>query len=197
MRFSQHFRMNVTRRGDKEARLSAFIVRGIDSLAAAGQSGASVREEERALLVIARSAQSPVIKSVAALAREAAAAGCKVRMILARADRPGLADTLVAVNAAALDCEVRRAGNPRLIEAHEQLVLGRRVCWTGDSMRRDPAICDAYESFVEDCPKVAAAARATFERLWGDGEPVPGPAPIMASAAPKAIDPAAPLLRRP
>jgi hypothetical protein len=49
-------------------------------------------------------------------------------------------------------------------------------------MRRDPATCDAYESFAEDCPEMAAAARATFERLWRDGEPVAGPGPIAAAA---------------
>jgi hypothetical protein len=199
MRFSQNFRMKMTRRGEKEARLSAFIVREIGSLAAdARQSGPSGPVEERGMLVIARSAQSPVVKTVAALAREIAAAGCAVRVILARADRAAVGDALVAMSSVALDCEVRRVRNPCLIEAHEQLVLGRRACWTGDSMRRDPAICDAYESFVEDCAEAAAAARATFERLWGDGEPLSVPEPIMAGAAtPKAIGPAASMVRRP
>src|SRR5262245_28961938 len=139
---------------------------GVDS------QGADPLRAERAILVIARSAQSPVVKSIGALAREIVGAGCRVRMILARTDRAGLADAFIAAHTAGLDCEVRSAGNPRLIEAHEQLVLGPRASWTGDTMRRDPATCDAYESFVEDCPEIAAAARATFGRLWTDGEPV-------------------------
>jgi hypothetical protein len=35
------------------------------------------------------------------------------------------------------------ARHPRLVEAHEQLVLGPETCWIGDCMQRDPAKCDA------------------------------------------------------
>jgi hypothetical protein len=196
MRFSQHFRMSVTKRGEKELRVGAFIARSLHSLAAAPQSGA-VPPVERAVLVIARSAQSPVVKSLAALAREIAGAGCAVRMILARTDRAGPPDALLATQAAALYCEVRRVRNPRLIEAHEQLVIGSRTCWTGDSMRRDPSISDAFESFVEDCPAIAAAAASTFERLWLGSEPLSECAPIVAvPTTPKATKPASLLSRR-
>jgi hypothetical protein len=180
MRFSQHFRMSVTRRGEKELRLGAFVARGLHGLSAATDGGA-MPPAERTLLVMARSAQSPVVKSIAALAREIASSGRRVRTILARADRAGLADAAIAAQAAALDLEVRLTRNPRLIEAHEQLVIGARSCWTGDSMRRDPATCDAYESFVEDCPAMAAAARSTFERLWTDAEPFTSLLPLAAA----------------
>jgi hypothetical protein len=55
-------------------------------------------------------------------------------------------------------------------------------------MRRDPLTSDAYESFIDDCPDLAAAAQATFDRLWTAGEPLfeyrpmtppPGPAPAL------------------
>jgi hypothetical protein len=182
MRLSQHFRMSVTRRGEKELRLGAFIARGLHGLPTSAD-GSAVAPAERMLLVIARSAQSPVAKSIAALAREIAAMGCGVRTILARADRAGLPDAFIAAQSAALDLEVRLARNPRLIEAHEQLVICARTCWTGDSMRRDPAITDAYESFVEDCPAMAAAARSTFERLWTDAQPFTPLMPVPAATA--------------
>jgi hypothetical protein len=182
MRFSQHFRTSVTRRGEKELRLGAFIARSLHAVTAPVQIGLPPARE-RTLLVMARSPQSPVVKSLAALAREIAAAGCSVRMILARADRAGPPDGFIAVQAAGLDCEVRLARNPRLIEAHEQLVVGARTCWTGDSMRRDPAICDAYESFVEDCPPIAAAAATAFDRLWLGCEPFAEPAPAALAGA--------------
>jgi hypothetical protein len=60
-------------------------------------------------------------------------------------------------------------------------------------MRRDPATCDAYESFAEDAPALAAAARLTFERLWSDGEPLSA---LSALGAPKAIPPGGLLARR-
>ena len=196
MRFSQHFRMSVTKRGEKELRLGAFISRSLQSLSAAAESGA-LQPGERAVLVIARSAQSPVVKSLGAVASDIARAGCIVRMILARADRAGLPDALFVAQAAGLDCEVRRVRNPGLMEAHEQLVIGSRTCWMGDSMRRDPAISDAYESFVEDCPAIAATAASTFERLWLGSEPLPDCVAIASvSATPKAIKPVSLLARR-
>ena len=188
MRFP-HRRMSVTRRDEKELRLGAFISRGLG--AAAGPQDAA---SPPAILVMARTVQSPVVRSVSALAGQIAAAGGSIRIILAKLSRgaPGGAggEILAALQDAAR-CQVRQARNPRLIEAHEQLVIAARICWTGDSMRRDPAISDAYESFVEDCPAIATSAAATFERLWGDCVPVLDltPACAMAATTPKAIDP--------
>ena len=34
------------------------------------------------------------------------------------------------------------------------------------------AACDAYETFIDDCPEHARAAQATFERLWSAAEAV-------------------------
>jgi hypothetical protein len=185
MRFPQQFRMTITRRGEKERRLGAFIAQGIQGLSVSDRSAGGPP-----ILVIARSAQSPVVKSIATLARELAGSGCAVRMILARTDRSALTSVLIAARQAMLDCEARRSHNPSLIEVHEQLVLGARSCWTGDSMRRDPATCDAYESFVEDCAETAAGAAAMFERMWNDSEPFPEIAAVVpAVTTPKAIRP--------
>jgi hypothetical protein len=200
MRFSQQFRMTMTRRGEKEARLGAFIAGSLQGLAGPAQDDCLPLAEprKRPILVIARSAQSPVVKSIAALARDIAAAACSVRLILAKGERVGLSDSFISAQTAGLDWEVRVVRNPRLIEAHEQLVLGASACWTGDTMRRDPAICDAYESFVENSPELAAAARLTFERLWSDGEPFAALAPMAAALrTPKAIAPGGILARRP
>jgi hypothetical protein len=165
MRFPHHARMSITRRAEKELRLAAFIARGL-------QGAAAMPPAPGAVMAMARSVQSPLVKAIAARAPDIAAAGGTVRLMLARPDGLALTDALAAMRAAALACQVRLARNPRLIEAHEQLTIGARIAWTGDSMRRDPAICDAYESFVEDCPEIAAAAAATFERLWRDCAPL-------------------------
>ncbi|HEX5958856.1 MAG TPA: hypothetical protein VFY92_09405 [Hyphomicrobiaceae bacterium] len=199
MRFPHHVRMSVTRRDDKELRLGAFISRGLggavlDAAIARPLAGP-------AILVMARSARSPVVRSLCTLTADIAAAKWSVRIILAKAEHDaadgGRGQGLAALRHA-VPCEVRRGRNPRLIEAHEQLVIGARICWTGDTMRRDPATCDAYESFVEDCPEIAAAAAATFERLWTDCTPLVGLAlPVAtASVTPKAIAPPPSLVRR-
>ena len=87
-------------------------------------------------------------------------------------------------DAGAVDCEVRWARDPRLIEVHEQLVLGPRTCWTGDSMRRDPAKCDALETFIDDCAESAGTATASFERLWTASEPLPWSPPVVRDVEP-------------
>lgn len=198
MRFPHHTRMSVTRRGDKELRLGAFIARGLDGIAALAKE-AALPPARCAMLVIARSGQSPVVKTIANVASEIAATGCSVRIILVKPDRFGMPDALSATQAAGLDCELRSARNPRLIEAHEQLTIGARTSWTGDTMRRDPSICDAYESFVEDCPEIAVAAAATFERLWADCERLADGAALAADVPtrrPKQILPASLPVRR-
>ena len=159
MRFSPPLRMSVIKRGEKEQKLSAFLgshfARGNNSHAAAHE-----------VLVIARSIESPVAKALADHAAQIAAGARPVRMILARADRGSIPAGWSLDEGVRVECEIRWASNPRLLEAHEQLVLASDTCWIGDSMRRDPAKCDAYETFIEADAEVAAAARISFERLW-------------------------------
>lgn len=173
MRFSPPLRMSVTRRGEKERRLGAFIGQHLaDAQRDASRPGNQIR-------LIARSVDSPVVKAIAALAPEIVAGGHSLRLIVAQPDRDTLARDGALADAGALQCEVRWARNPRLMEAHEQLVLGPSACWTGDSMRRDPAKCDAYESFIGDSAEAAGSASASFERLWMASEPLLGPQPVV------------------
>lgn len=167
MRFRPQLRMSVTRRENKEQRLKEFIGQHFSNRQSSDAAKAPV------LLIVARSAESPVIKAVAGLAVEIAPTGAGVRMILAQADRDGLADLWTpTVEPAALDYEVRWARDPRLLEAHEQLVLGPQTCWVGDSMRREPAKCDAFETYTPACAQAAYSATLSFERLWIASEPL-------------------------
>jgi hypothetical protein len=163
--------MSVTRRGDKERRLAAFISRHLDQVrAAAPGAGREIR-------LIARSAESPVAKAIAALAAEIAAGGHRLRVIVAQPGR-GASASWAVCDAGVADCEVRWARDPRLLEVHEQLVLGPSTCWTGDSMRRDPAKCDALETFTDDGAEAAGTAAASFGRLWAASEPLPVLPPV-------------------
>jgi hypothetical protein len=164
--------MSVTRRAEKEQRLYEFV-------------GAYLAEADRGrrpgsndILLIARSIESPVVRAVGSLGSDIAGAGFCVRMIIAHADRQSPPRGWALSRDADVDCEVRWARRPRLIEAHEQLVLGPETCWIGDSMRREPAKCDAYESYVDDCSATAGAAAVSFERLWAASEPLLGNPPV-------------------
>src|SRR5262245_32063555 len=168
MPFRPPLRVSVSRHEEKEQRLRQFVSQHISA------------DRPHPVLVVARSLDSPVVKAIAGLDQTIAAAGGVVRLILAQVD-----DEAQCLAGTALRCrhEIRWARHPRLIEAHEQLVLGPTTCWIGDCMRRDPAKCDAFENFVEDCGEAAGCAAVSFERLWFVSAPLKGAVPTAAATA--------------
>jgi hypothetical protein len=160
MPFRPPVRASISRYGNKEQRLRHFVL----------QHFGTGTDRSYQLMVIARSLESPVVKAIAGLDAMIAAAGGSVRLILAQVDDEA------QCQASAMRCthEIRWARHPRLIEAHEQLVLGPQTCWIGDCMRRDPSKCDAFENFVEDCAEAAGCAAVSFERLWFVSTPLRG-----------------------
>jgi hypothetical protein len=159
MPFRPPLRVSISRYEEKEQRLRQFVAQHIGA------------NRPHPLLVVARSLNSPVVKAIAGLDQTIAAAGGVVRLILAQVD-----DEAQCLAGTALSCrhEIRWARHPRLIEAHEQLVLGPNTCWIGDCMRRDPVKCDAFENYVEDCGEAAGCAAVSFERLWFASAPLKG-----------------------
>jgi hypothetical protein len=159
MRLRPPLLVSVTRHEEKEHKLQEFICQHLQGLEYGCDQHASLH-----LLIVARSLASPLMRAVAGLTHEIAASGRSARLILAHIDgEPQPEDWGRMVTFAH---ETRWAKHPRLIEAHEQLVLGPETCWIGDCMRRDPAKCDAYESYVEGCGEAAGCAAVSFERLW-------------------------------
>jgi hypothetical protein len=165
MRFRPPLRVNVTRHEEKEHKLQEFLSHYIARLRPGGDAA-----HPSHLLLVARSLDSPVVKAITALGDDIAAAGLGARLILAHVDREPLPEDWG--RGLAFTYEIRWARHPRLVEAHEQLVLGPETCWIGDCMRRDPGKCDAYESYVEDCGEAAGCAAVSFERLWHASQPL-------------------------
>jgi hypothetical protein len=158
-------RVSITRHGEKEQNLKDFLLRHIGAAACQGGAG-----QPFDLQIVARSLESPLIKAITSLGPDIAASGLSVRLILAQLD-PAL-NLEAWERSLSFAHEIRWAKHPRLIEAHEQLVIGPETCWIGDCMRRDPAKCDAYESFVEHSGEAAGCAAVSFERLWLASQPL-------------------------
>jgi hypothetical protein len=169
-------RMHVVRKEEKEARLTAFVA---EQLAAAASDRAS-----REMTVLARSADSPVLRALAAHTDAIRAAGYRIRVIAVLAE--GAGESVVKL----MDGAATRTGcDARLLDAHEQLAVGDRVSWIGDCMRREPTKRDAYEIYSADCAETAALAHRSFDRLWsfaglGQPEAVAATPEIAAVAAP-------------
>jgi hypothetical protein len=179
MRVRPHLPVSVTRHDEKEQKLREFVRHHISS-------AAETTANQGVLMVVARSAESPVVKAVAGLSSEIRGAGYALRIIFAHLDHDALPESWER-DVGGLHSEVRWARRPRLVEAHEQLVLSPTVCWIGDCMRRDPAKCDAFETYVEDCGEAAGCAAVSFERLWIISEPVRRIAPLAPVPSPEAI----------
>ena len=138
--------------------------------------------------LVARSAESPVAKALVSLGTELASRNMTVRAIFCQLEpEKTAAGWSIAGPCIAFARDLRWAGNPRLADAHEQMVLGSTTCWTGDCMRRDPARRDAYESYVTSDAQTTHPLRVSFERLWAASAPL-----IIRTSHVTAVRPASP-----
>lgn len=156
------------RREEKEFRIRELVVRHLQRQAADSFQGVG----EKTCLMIARSADSPMAKTVLSLGASGALRGYSVRAIFGFLGTAETVKIAEACRASAWSLQVRWARDLRLLEAHEQLVLGTETSWYGDSMRRDPSIRDACELYAPECPVTARRSIQFFENLWRASEPV-------------------------
>lgn len=151
----------------REQRLMAFTADGLEKLSEAGTYAGRAT-----ILAVARSADSPAARALIALRPVLADRRVTVRLVIAEDDaplEPFIADS--TDHAAGNPFEVRIVRDPRLRDAHEQLIVGRASVWFGDSLRRDIHRRDLFEQFLADVPEVARAAVHAFQQLWLRTEP--------------------------
>ena len=147
----------------REQRLMAFTADGIEGIAASG-----TYTGRATILAVARSIDSPVARALIALQPTLANKGMTARLVIAEEDA---ALEIFIGQSAGGHFEVRIARDPRLRDAHEQLIVGSTSVWFGDSLRRDIHRRDLFEQFLADAPEAARAAAHGFEKLWLRTEP--------------------------
>jgi hypothetical protein len=130
------------------------------------------------LTMLLRSAASDPAKALIGMKGALQRAGLAAKVIVARLD-PGAelrqlftCLTELAPQAPAHEL-IRWARNPRLLEAHEQVIYGAGMCWSGDAMRRDADRRNILTLFDEDSPDRTRLGRLAFARLWTASSPVP------------------------
>jgi hypothetical protein len=163
--------------GEKVAALSDFIAKDIEARAARLSGGSDC------YLLIARSPDSPVAQALRMHTSALPVVGVRVRAIFSEIEA-GRAATILRSAPFSDPCECRVTRDPRLLAAHEQLVLSPDCAWIGDSMRRDPSRRDTYERFAVQCQETARNAAISFERLWRVALPAEVVAPLAAVLAP-------------
>jgi hypothetical protein len=125
------------------------------------------------ITLVARSAESPIARALIAIGGDIAARGITVRAILGQLEPEKSAiGWSIAGPQIPFTRDLRWAKNPRLADAHEQLVLGPTTAWIGDCLRRDPSRRDAYEQYAANDAIVARTLQTSFERLWAVSEPL-------------------------
>ncbi len=166
----------VVKREDKMENLLSFVK--AHWLTPGGQSDAAE------ITLVARSAESPVARALLALGADIAARGLTVRAIFGQLEAE---KTAAGWSFADPDIpfarQLRWAANPRLADAHEQLVLGPTASWIGDCLRRDPSRRDAYEQFAPTDAATGRNMRQSFERLWAASVPLSIRTPMKAPVA--------------
>ncbi len=134
-------------------------------------------ELDRTVTLIARSPSSPVARALAINLARFERGFLRVGLIFAQI---GPVDALTFVlDALRASCAeppqtiVRWARNRALLDAHERLMLGNVLCWTGDSMRRAEDARPAIDRVEDATPAMMAEARASFGALWKAARPLP------------------------
>lgn len=141
--------MTVVKKEEKEAKLREFLAQALKDV---GSDAGTV------LRVMARCSGSPVVRAVAAVQSELAAASVEVRVMLALVEGGGVA-------VVGTMCSVRHLGDVRCLDAHELLGIGT-ASWIGDSMRRDPSVRDSFELHALGDEAHARQVAMSFDRLW-------------------------------
>lgn len=154
----------VVKKEEKETKLKAFI----SDYIARVQSESGNTMSSSAVLLVARSHESPVVRALAHAVAESGLNGLALKALILM---PAAATETSWPEELAGTTEYRALGDLRLLDAHEQLWLDDATAWVGDCMRREPAKRDAYECYASGCTTTALSVQAAFDRLWNKGQP--------------------------
>ncbi|MEC9369100.1 MAG: hypothetical protein VX871_10475 [Pseudomonadota bacterium] len=127
--------------------------------------------------VIARSAESVPVRALLGKAEELAAAGVSIRAIFADIEMSNeLLDFCAAASRLAGGADpsslVRWAHRDSLADAHEQVTLGTRMCWSGDAIRRRADVRDGLNLFEQTAPATVRLGTMAFVAIWDISERV-------------------------
>lgn len=161
-----HTKKKIAKTSAQE-RHSAFIARFLESLKV--QPGATT--QVRHISIIACSPGSPVIAALVSHRESLKQLGVSVQAIFAEmTPEPALAEFGATLSELQDGDEAHRnirwARKACLKDAHEQLILGTTLCWSGDCMRREPGKCDSLDLFEVDAAGAVRLGNLAFDAIW-------------------------------
>ncbi len=135
------------------------------------------RDTDLQLLLIARSAESCIARSVYQFRNELTAANVHLKLIFNQIKFSDELCNWLLPEQSPLgqtpEQNIRWTQQSSLSDAHEQLTLNSACSWSGESMRRDVNTRFGFYMFKEDCKTTANLARKSFKALWNIADPLP------------------------
>lgn len=144
-------------REERENSLKAFIRESLDE---------TTTDRVDAISILARSPSSPVMAALLAISDELAERRAGVAIVLAGGSVAAENETWNLTFSSQLVHEIRLTSNSRILDGHEQLIVGDRSIWYGDCMRRDPAKRDAFSLSLPNNRSAVGVGRFAFKALW-------------------------------
>lgn len=135
-------------------------------------------DDDLIVTLVARAPDSPVTDAVRRHADRFGALGLTLRVIFTSIEPAsvfaGFAEMAGMHNGqSCLEASIRWAKNPALLDAHEQLVLGTRHCWSGDTMRRSADVRFSLDLFDADGGAAVKLGQMNFDGLWSVSDNIP------------------------
>lgn len=132
----------------------------------------------RQVTIIARTPLSPVVLAMCAMQENLSARQVCVQVVFSDVDpERALRSCWEVISDLSKEREhgelIRWASSRGILEAHEQMILGRHMCWLGDAMRREPGRRDGFDLFEMDAPHTCKLGVQSFAALWKFAKPVP------------------------
>lgn len=136
-----------------------------------------VTMRERNITLIARSPAAPTARAILQTAQEIERQQVSVQIIFAKlAPVEMLIELATSLHISPRGNSVstiRFIKNPSLLNAHEQLVLGTRICWTGDMLRRSEEQRNGLDLLEENAPGSVCLGELAFNAMWKVAKPLP------------------------
>ncbi len=133
---------------------------------------------QRIVTLVARSPLSSVAAAVEAKAPALNRRGVVIRVVFGEIDcDTALISFLRAIGDQNTDADeterLRWVRNPCLRDAHEQLILGTRFAWAGDTLRRSDPNKWSNDLFEQDEPETVRLGQMAFHSLWSASAVIP------------------------
>lgn len=157
MRPSTLTRMHASQKEDREIRLKDLIAKNI----ALHRTNPIASEYPTVYRLIARSPDSPAARALAHFAEEAESLGIEIEVLFSHSAGAAIRDETTRLSLSMC----RYLSDRRLLDAHEQLVLGTDTTWIGDCLRREPGKRNTYEFTREACSNTASQAAHFHNQL--------------------------------